>query len=136
MKKSKIEDKFIEELERVPNISIACEKVGLSRQTIYRWMKFDEKFRAKVDQAITVGVDSICDLAESKLISNINSGSQRAIEFYLISNKKQYYRPKKPMSAEENKFTPVTKIEMMVVDNDGKPMTLHEYKKYEKENDW
>lgn len=124
MKKPRLAGKFIEELERLPNVSIACEKVGLSRQTVYRWMEEDQEFKAKVDKAIAVGIDSICDLAESKLVSNINSGNQRAVEFYLISNKKQYYRPRKPMSPEEQAFRPVTRIEMVVVDDDGKPITL------------
>ena len=124
MKKSKVANKFIEELERLPNISIACEKVGLSRQTVYRWMEEDEDFREKVDQAIAVGTDSICDLAESKLISNINSGNQRAIEFYLISNKKQYYRPRKPMAPEEEKVRPIKGFELTVVDDQGNTISL------------
>ncbi len=107
MKNPRIKNKFIEELEKVPIISLACEKVGLSRQTIYRWIKVDPIFKKRVDDASDMGTESVCDLAESKLVSNINNGDQRAIEYFLTNNKKKYYRPKKPMSYESQKFIPV-----------------------------
>lgn len=116
MKKAKLEKAFLEELERLPNISMACRKVGLARQTVYRWMKEYGKFGTKVYKAMDLGIESICDLAESKLIENVNNGNQKAIEYTLTANHKRYYRPRKPKDAEEFKFVPVTEIHHLLFD--------------------
>lgn len=109
MKKHRYEDKFIRELEKFPNISVACEKTGLSRQTVYRWMRNDINFKRRVEEASDVGIDSVNDLAESKLISNINQGNQRSIEYWL-TNHKRNYRPQKPAKPKEEQFVPVETI--------------------------
>ncbi len=94
MKKSKLEAKFLSELNKVPNISLACEKVGLSRNTIYRWIREDIKFEAKVINELDMGVDYVSDLAESKLIANIKSNKVWAIKYWLGNRKKVYIRPR------------------------------------------
>lgn len=121
MKKSNFEKTFLEELQKTSNISIACERAGLSRQSIYRWRNEDEKFNKKVIEAIRMGVESINDLAESKLIGKIKDGKQRAIEYWLNSNKQKYIRPKPkefwPHMFREDK---VTQGGLLVIDTDGK----------------
>lgn len=121
MKKSNFEKTFLEELQKTSNISIACERAGLSRQSIYRWRNEDEKFNKKVIEAIRMGVESINDLAESKLIGKIKDGKQRAIEYWLNSNKQKYIRPKPkefwPHVFSEDK---VTQGGLLVIDTDGK----------------
>lgn len=94
MKRYKKEGAFLEQLRTIPNISLACEKVGLSRNTVYRWCKEDSEFKDRLDVAISTGTDSINDLAESKLISHINSGDMRAIQYWLDNNKRNYARPR------------------------------------------
>ena len=109
MKRYKREKAFLEEIRTVPNISLACEKVGLSRNTVYRWCKEDPAFKVRLDEAINTGTESINDLAESKLISYINGVrtvdthgheqvdyrlSLRALMYWLDSNKKSYARPR------------------------------------------
>lgn len=94
MKKYHKETPFLEQLKNIPNISLACEKVGLSRNTVYRWCNEDEEFKKRVDNAMNDGVESINDLAESKLISSINNGNLRAIEYWLTNNKKTYIKPR------------------------------------------
>ena len=111
MKKKYKEDKFLEQLERVPNVSLACEKVGLSRNTVYRWCIEDTDFKARMDTALESGVQSISDLAESKLISHINGGNLRAIQYWLDNNKKNYIRPRDKNMW--HPFVPVTKIEIV-----------------------
>ncbi len=114
-KSSKKIKAFLEQLNTVPNISVACEKVGLTRNTIYRWCKEDPEFQENVNLALSCGVDSIIDLAESKLVTHINNGNLRAIQYYLDNHKKEYMRPrskdfwKKP-------FVPVTSITIDTVD--------------------
>ncbi len=93
MKKSR-RNQFLDQLCTIPNVSLACEKTGLSRNTIYRWRGEDEEFKKEMDAALKAGVETINDLAESKLISHINNGSMRAIEYWLTNHKKAYVRPK------------------------------------------
>lgn len=108
MKKHYKEDKFLEQLERVPNVSLACEKVGISRNTVYRWRSEDPAFAARMDTALVAGTESVNDLAESKLISHINNGNLRAIQYWLDNNKKNYIKPRPKVELQP--FIPVTKI--------------------------
>lgn len=121
MKKDRIEKTLLAELQKTSNISIACERVGLSRQSIYRWMNEDLKFQKKVNEAIRMGVESINDLAESKLIAKIKEGEPRAVEYWLNSNKQKYMRPRPkefwPHMFREDK---VTQGGLLVIDTDGK----------------
>ncbi len=94
MKRSKQEEAFLEQIRMIPNISLACEKTDLSRNTIYRWCKEDPGFKERLDDALKTGTDSVSDLAESKLIAHINNGSMRAIEYWLDNNKSNYARPR------------------------------------------
>jgi hypothetical protein len=94
MKRRQIERPFLEQLEKVPNISLACEKLGVSRNTVYRWCNEDYQFKKRIDEAMVNGVESINDLAESKLIANINMGNLKAIQYWLDNNKKTYVKPR------------------------------------------
>lgn len=117
MKKYKVAQKIIKELEEIGIISIACKKVGLSRQSFYRWTKEDPDFADKIDVAMQMGVDSVNDLSESKLIANINSGNQKAIEFQLRNNHPRY-KLRRPDTPSERELTPVTYIIHKDFDND------------------
>lgn len=85
---------FLEQLKTIPNVSLACEKVNLSRNTVYRWCKEDPDFKQQMDEALTTGIDSVNDLAESKLIGQINANNMQAIKYWLDNNKKSYARPR------------------------------------------
>jgi len=94
MKKSRKQAPILEQLRSVPNVSIACERVGIARNTFYTWLKADPEFKQAVEEAMQRGVDSVSDLAESKLIAHINNGSMRAIEYWLDNHKKAYIKPR------------------------------------------
>ena len=115
MKKHYKENLFIEQLERVPNVSLACEKVGIARNTVYRWCGEDPDFKARMDTALKSGVHSINDLAESKLISHINNGSFRAIQYWLDNHKKEYIKPRDKNMWQP--LIPVTRIEIVGLDD-------------------
>lgn len=85
---------FIEEIQKNPNISLAAEKTGLSRQTIYRWMGFEPKFKRAVDAAISSGINHVNDLAKSKLINKIQAGEFKPIKYWLDNNDPNFYSPK------------------------------------------
>lgn len=82
--------KIIEELRKAPIILFVCQKVGISRATIYRWMKEDSVFEKEVETAKQEGTQGINDLAESKLISNIQKGDNTAIIYWLKFNHPKY----------------------------------------------
>jgi len=76
-------DKFLEELRKVPIVQVACEKTGISRNSIYRWKRKDEKFSQKMEQALIDGEAFVNDMSESQLLSMIKEGEWPAISFWL-----------------------------------------------------
>lgn len=81
---------IIEELEKTGLISSACAKAKIPRSTYYRWISADIDFRFQTEKAIEIGRSNMVDFAESKVIKNIQDGSQRAAEFYLRNNDDRY----------------------------------------------
>ena len=83
MKKNKSQDQFFEELRKVPIVQVACEKTGLSRNSVYRWKKDDKSFSAKMDKAMSEGVAFVNDMSESQLLTMIKEKNWSAISFWL-----------------------------------------------------
>ena len=78
-------EKFLKSLElKNGNISQACKAINISRQTFYAWSE-DEDFKIKAENV----KESLLDLAESKLMENINNNENVAIIFYLKTKGKQ-----------------------------------------------
>lgn len=96
MKKPRKQKQFLEELKRTPIVSAVCNKIGISRQSIYRWLNEDFEFRALYKEALSHGADNINDLAESKLIGAIDRSEPWSIKYWLESNNKKYLRPRLP----------------------------------------
>ena len=97
MKKSRLAKQFLEELRKTPVVSAVCSKLGLSRQSVYRWLDKDTEFRKEYDICLSSGRDNINDLAESKIISRIQNGEMRAIEYWLDNNSTRYIKPRQPL---------------------------------------
>lgn len=100
MKKPRKIQPLLDELRKIPNVSLACERVGISRNTFYRWMQEDAALKKEIDEAHELGIDSINDLAESKLVQHINNGSIQAIKYWLGNNKNNYRLPRPPIPLE------------------------------------
>lgn len=94
MKRRRLEADFLDQLEKTPIISVACKKTGLSRQTIYRWKNIDPKFAQKIIKGITLGIDSVSDLAESQIIQLIKNGNFKALKYWLDNHKSNYMNPR------------------------------------------
>lgn len=94
MKSNKVRQELMRELEKHANVSVACNNVGISRQTFYRWRKLDEKFSEQIDEAVDMGRRSVNDLAESKLVEKIKEGSLPAVKYWLGNNKPNYMKPR------------------------------------------
>jgi len=93
MKKPRIAKKFIEELERTPIIQIACDKVGISRNTAYRWMKEDTEFLQQVSEAMSLGVGMVNDVAESNVLAGIKAKDAMFTKYWLSHRHPQYRKP-------------------------------------------
>ena len=77
---------FIEALRNnLGHISNACEAAKIGRRTYYLWIDKDKDFKEDVDHI----QDSLLDLAESKLLENIENNENTAIIFYLKTKGKR-----------------------------------------------
>lgn len=90
MKKNKLQDQFFVELEKVPIVQVACEKTGISRNSIYRWRKVDKAFCKKMDESLANGVALVNDMSESQLLTLIKEKNYSAISFWLRHRNDNY----------------------------------------------
>lgn len=77
------QQKMLKELEKNPNIELACQKTGIPRASLYRWMSLDNFFRNEVSLAREVGRGTINDYVESKLLKKIREDDTKSIFFFL-----------------------------------------------------
>lgn len=85
IEKKQIKNKefLLGQLQKIPIVHLACEKVNISRATYYRWKKEDAIFSQNADNAIAEGCKLINDMAESQLISLIKDKHPTGIIFWL-----------------------------------------------------
>jgi len=83
MKKNKKGIEFLNQLRKIPIVLVACEKSGLSRNTVYRWRKEDKNFEADMDTALQEGEELVNDMSESQLLTMIKEKNWSAISFWL-----------------------------------------------------
>ena len=85
-KSDNIKEKMISALESTLGIVTgACKKVGISRETHYRWMREDSDYKVAVDS-----ISDIClDFAESQLHQQIMEGNVASTIFYLKTKGKR-----------------------------------------------
>jgi hypothetical protein len=98
---SKEQNRFLEALKlSLGNVTGACAKVKVSRQTYYNWMKNPE-FADAVEEVN----ESNLDYAESKLLSLIRNENPTAIIFYLkTKGKKRGYIERVENEVDVNAF--------------------------------
>lgn len=83
MKKNKVKNAFLEQLRKIPIVTVACEKVGVSRNSVYRWKNEDEEFSKEMEVALADGEALVNDMSESQLLSLIQEKNWSAISFWL-----------------------------------------------------
>ena len=81
---------ILEQLKKTPIVQLACEKVGISRATYYRWKNADRKFSMLAQEAILEGSRLVNDMAESQLLSAIRDKNMTAIIFWLKHHHSAY----------------------------------------------
>ncbi len=82
-KKNRLQETFFEELRKVPIVLVACEKSGISRNSVYRWKREDKKFAIKMGEALAEGEALVNDMSESQLLTLIKEKNWSAISFWL-----------------------------------------------------
>ena len=83
LNKQSVLDTLCEELKQRPILQFACKKAGISRSQLYRWMKEDQEFAAKIDEAQREGTEVVNDFSVSKLLTGINNDNLAACFFWL-----------------------------------------------------
>ncbi len=81
---------LVDHLRKIPIVQVACEKLGVSRATYYRWIAEDATFATQTEEALSEGTGFINDMAESQLISAIKEQNFAAISFWLRNRHKAY----------------------------------------------
>ena len=77
---------FLEALHsNLGNISEACNKINISRQTYYRWIDDAQDFESKCKNVS----ESLLDLAENRLLEKINDYDTTSIIFFLKTKGKK-----------------------------------------------
>ena len=82
-KKEKIRTSFLTELKKIPIVQVACERTGVSRNSIYRWKREDKAFSTAMDEALAEGEALVNDMSESQLLTLIKEKNWSAISFWL-----------------------------------------------------
>ncbi len=129
MKKNKIQDKFFEELRTIPIVQVACEKSGVSRNSVYRWKKEDGSFSKKMDQALADGVAFVSDMSESQLLTLIKERSFPALSFWLRHRNDNYKTKVEVSGSISTKEDPLTKEQKNLV---RQALKLSSLKRHEK----
>lgn len=132
MKKNKLQDQFLEELAKVPIVQVACEKTGLSRNSVYRWRKEDKVFEKKMDEALKSGVAFVNDMSESQLLTLIKEKSYQAISFWL-RHRNDNYKDRIEVTTKEDSGE-LTEEQRKVVKNALKLASLTKQKSIKKIN--
>ena len=86
----KDKEALLAQLQKSPVVSIACQKLNISRSTYYRWRKEDQDFQEQADQIMRDGILMINDLAESQLMNLIKEKNITSIIFWLKTHHPTY----------------------------------------------
>lgn len=89
-KQDKTKALIIEQLRKTPIIEMACQKIGISRMTFYRWKENDAEFAKQIDEALFEGRLLVNDLAESQLINAVKDRNFSAITYWLKHHHPSY----------------------------------------------
>jgi hypothetical protein len=128
-RQNKLKEAFLEQLKRTPTIETACQKVGVARATVYRWIKASKKFEQTVDTALTEGRAFMSDIAENQLFSLIGDKKIEAIRLYLSTHNARYSNKLELSGSVTNKDVPLTKEQKKLIREALKLSSLRHHEK-------
>ncbi len=108
---------FLETFEKMRGlVSPTSDRVGISRQTFYNWMKTDPVFKRKI-RAIE---KTVPDMMEERLKISGYEGNTRAQIYYLEHSHPKYKKKKQKTETESsNRFVAKTSLAVTDVDKMG-----------------
>ena len=84
----------------------ACDRVGVSRQLYYIYTKEDKSFKDEAESIIQRQID----IVEEKMLSRIEDGSDKLIEFYMSTKgKHRGYKRTQEVEVQEKKKVIIVK---------------------------
>lgn len=81
---------LLSELRKNSVMTVACQKSGIPRSTVYRWLNDDPSFAGMVEEAESEGRETVNDMAESVIIKKIREENLHAAKYWLSHNKELY----------------------------------------------
>ncbi len=115
IRQDKLRAAFIEQLKRTPTIETACQKVGIARATVYRWINASKRFKQEIDDALAEGRTFMSDIAENQLFSLIGEKKIEAIRLYLSTHNARYGNKLELSGSVSNKDEPLTKEQKKLI---------------------
>jgi hypothetical protein len=97
--------KFLKELEKSGNVYFAAYKVGISRDSHYRWKKEDPEYCKLATLAEKRGRENNCDVAEHALMILVKDQDLSAIKYLLSRNSPRYKSQKTSKVVIEHRTT-------------------------------
>lgn len=131
-RQNKLKTAFLEQLKRTPTIETTCQKVGVARATVYRWMKASRKFEKQVDEALIEGRNFMSDIAETQLFSLIGDREMSAIRLYLSTHNPRYSNKLELSGSLTTRDQPLTKEQKKLIREALKLSSLRNYGKKKK----
>ena len=113
-RQSVLKSALLEQLKRTPTMETSCQKVGVGRATVYRWMKDSKRFSGEVEEALREGRQFMSDVAENQLFSLIGEKKYEAIRLYLQTHNPRYSN-KLEISGKVSTDEPLTKEQKKLI---------------------
>ena len=89
-RQTKMKQALINVLKEMPIIEAAVKKIGVCRDTYYRWRREDKNFFKQSEEAFSQGIEFINDMSESQIIMLIKERKMPAIALWLKHNHPRY----------------------------------------------
>jgi len=131
-RQNKLKQAFLEQLKQSPTIETTCQKVGVSRATVDRWMNKSKRFTKQVDDALKQGQEIMSDVAENQLFSLIANREMSAIRLYLSTHNPRYSNKLEVSGSISNKDAHLTKEQRKLIREALRLSSLRNYGKKKK----
>jgi hypothetical protein len=85
---------LLEQLRKMPVISIACERANVGRTTFHRWIKEDAAFEEAVNDAMSEGDKVLDDVGKTQLVSLMKDKKWEAVKYFLEKHHPEFLSEK------------------------------------------
>lgn len=130
-RQNRLKGAFLEQLKRTPTIETSCQKVGVARATIYRWIRASKKFEGLVNEALVEGRTFMSDIAENQLFSLIGDKKIEAIRLYLSTHNPRYSNKLELSGNVTSQDEPLTKEQKKLI---RQALNLSSLRNYDQKN--